>query len=136
MTFSYTPHLTTDVSLVRFHIGDTNSEGFYIDDEAIQYFVTTYSVNAAVVKCIQYIITQLSQPNFRLDWLTVSNEEARAGYENMLKIKAQEMGINLGGAVASASISLPYRADSYQHSTATRVNDQDTDETGVYDGRP
>lgn len=116
MTYTFNAALADDVSLVRFHVGDTNTDGHYLEDETIQYFVTNYGVSKAVVRCIVYIITQLSQPNFRLDWLSVSNEQAREGYEKLLKQKAIELGVSLSGAVASASISLPMRADSYQDS--------------------
>lgn len=116
MTFTFDPSLSDDLSLTRFHIGDTSSDGHYLEDETIEYFVDTYDLATAVIRSIQYIITQLSQPNFRLDWLTVSNEQARDGYEKLLKQKALEFGISLTGVTASSTISLPYRADSYQDS--------------------
>jgi hypothetical protein len=122
MTFTFNNALATNLALVRFHVGDTNEEGHYLEDETINYFLTNYDVATAVIRCIQYIITQLSTPNFRLDWLTVSNEQARDGYEKLLKTKAIELGISLSGAVASSTISLPYRADSYQDS-ADSVHD-------------
>jgi len=125
MTFSYNAALSTDISLVRFHVGDTNEDGAFLADETINYLVTTYSVGEAVVRSIQYIITQLSQPDFRLDWMQVSNKEARAGYEKLLKQKAQEFGIRLTKITPTSTISLPYRADSYQ----------DSDDS-VYDGSP
>ena len=125
MTFTFDPSLSDDLALVRFHIGDTSSDGHYLEDETIEYFVDGYDLATAVIRCIQYIITQLSQPNFRLDWLTVSNEQARDGYEKLLKQKALEFGISLTGVTASSTISLPYRADSYQ----------DADEE-VHDGTP
>jgi hypothetical protein len=122
MTFTFDTSLATNLALVRFHIGDTHEEGFYLADESINYFLTNFDVATAVIRCIQYIITQLSQPNFRLDWLTVSNEQAREGYEKLLKSKAAELGISLSGVTASSTISLPYRADSYQDS-ADSVHD-------------
>jgi hypothetical protein len=125
MAFTYDPALSTNVSLVRFHIGDTNEDGAFLADETINYLVTTYSVGEAVVRSIQYIITQLSQPDFRLDWMQVSNKEARAGYEKLLKEKAQEFGIRLSKLTPTSTISQPYRADSYQDS-----------DDAVYDGAP
>ena len=125
MAFTYDPALSTNVSLVRFHIGDTNEDGAFLADETINYLVTTYSVGEAVVRSIQYIITQLSQPDFKLDWLSVSNKEARAGYEKLLKEKAQEFGIRLSKLTPTSTISQPYRADSYQDS-----------DDAVYDGAP
>jgi hypothetical protein len=137
MTFTFATDLSTDLAKTRFHVGDTNSDGAYLADETINALLTIEgSVGGAVVACIKYIITQLSQPNFRLDWLTVSREEARKGFENLLKVKAQELGVSLSGATASATISLPYRADSYQYTSTTRTATEDTDETAAYDGSP
>lgn len=123
MSYYFNPALSDNVSLVRFHIGDTNEDGHYLDNETIQYFVTADGVGKAVIKCIRYIITQLSQPDFRQDWMSVSNAEARKGYETLLKEKAQELNVSLTGAVMSSTIANPYRGDSYQ-----------TDST--YDGAP
>jgi len=116
MSYTFDASLGTDVSLVRFHIGDNHVEGYFLEDVTIQYFVDAGTVGSAVIACIKYIITQLSVPNFKLDWMSVSNEEARKGYETMLKDKAQEFGVNLSGVRATSTISLPYRADSLQDS--------------------
>jgi hypothetical protein len=122
MSYTFDASLSDDVSLVRFHIGDNNTEGYYLDDETIQHFVTAGSVGSAVVMCIKYIISQLSQPNYRLDWMQISDmAEAREGYEKLLKVKEKEFGIS--SVTVSSSIKLPYRADS----------DQDSSES-VYDG--
>ncbi len=123
MTYTFDPALSTDVSLVRFHIGDNNEQGHFLEDETIQYFVTNSGVGTAVMRCIQYIITQLSQPNFSMGWMSVSNGEARAGYEAMLKAKAQEFNLNQSGAVMASTVSNPYRGDSYMT-------------TGAQDGKP
>lgn len=114
MSYTFNPALTDDVSLVRFHIGDNHEAGHYLDDETIQYFVTASGVNAAVIKCIRYVITQLSQPDFRQDWLSVNRAEARKGYEALIKQKAQELGVSLTNATIVSSITLPYRVDSLQ----------------------
>ena len=124
MTFAFDPSLADDVSLVRFHIGDVDSEGYYLDDETIQYWVTAGSVSTAVIACIRFIITQLASPNFKLDWLSVSNEKAREGFEQLLMDKAEELGVSLGVSV-TATYAHPYRADSYQ----------DPDDS-VHDGSP
>ena len=135
MTFTFATDLSTNLALVRFHIGDTNTNGAYLADETINALLTSEgSVGGAVIACLKYIITQLSSSNFKLDWLTVSNEEARKGFEKILKDKAQEFGVSLG-ASASASVSLPYRADSYQYSSTTRTATTD-DNTSSYDGAP
>ena len=136
MTFTFATDLSTDLALVRFHIGDTNSDGAYLADETINALVTSEgSVGGAVIACIKYIITQLSSPNYHLDWLTVSNHEARQGFEKLLKDKAQEFGINLSGVTATSMIKLPYRRDSYQYTTSSRT-DTTSDNTDSYDGSP
>jgi hypothetical protein len=128
MTFTFNSALTDDVSLVRFHIGDSNEEGHYLENESVQYFVTNYSLGEAVVACISHIITQLSTPNFSQDWLTVSVGEARKGYETLLAAKKIEFGISR--IVATSEIALPYRADSNQDSTVSTYADDanDTDD--------
>lgn len=113
MTYTFVNTLATDISLVRFHIGDNHDAGHYLEDETITYWVNAVGVNQAVIKCIRYIITQLSSPDFKQDWLSVSSAEARKGYESLLKQKAQELNVSLTGVTASSSVSLPYRADSY-----------------------
>jgi secreted Zn-dependent insulinase-like peptidase len=112
MTYKYDPALSDEVSLVRFHIGDTSDKGHYLENETIQYFISADGWKKAVIVCIRYIITQLSSPDFKQDWLDVSNSTARKGYEQMLKDKQIELGI--GRLFASSSVSLPTRADSYQ----------------------
>jgi hypothetical protein len=116
MSFSFDPTLGDDVSLVRFHIGDTDSEGYFLDDETIQYWVNQDTVNSAVINCIRYILSQLSRPDFKLDWMSVSGmQEARKGYEALLMQKMAELGEVTFSA--TATIALPYRADSLQDSS-------------------
>ena len=134
-TFTFDNTLSTDLAKVRFHIGDTSSAGNYIWDETIDALVTSEgSVGGAVVESIKYIISQLSIPDFKQDWLSVSNEKARMGFEKLLKLKAQHFGISLG-ATATATISHTYRADSGQYSSVTRVEPV-SNKTSVYDGSP
>ena len=113
MAFTYSSDLIDNVSLIRFHIGDTDSDGYFLEDETIQYWITADGVNKAVISCIKYILSQLSKPDFHLDWLSVSGmAQARAGYEQLLAQKQVELGIVTYSA--SATISQPYRADSLQ----------------------
>jgi hypothetical protein len=125
MTYTFDNSLSTDLAKVRFHIGDTAEAGAYLQDETINALVTSEgSVGGAVIASIKYIITQLSQPNFSLDWMNVDMAAARAGYENLLKQKAQEFGVSLSNATAVSTISLPHRADSLENAD------------GVYDDTP
>lgn len=112
MTYKFDPTLQDEVSLVRFHIGDTNDKGHYLENETIKHFVDTDGWKKAVIVCIKYIITQLSTPNFVHDWLEVTNEKAREGYEQMLKDKKVELG--LAGFSISSTVSRPTRNDNYQ----------------------
>lgn len=118
MTYTYDPALADNVSLVRFHIGDNSDEGHFLEDETIQYFLTMYGVGIAVVRSIEYIITQLSQPDFSLGWMNVSNAAARAGYEQLLQAKSQQFNLNASGTVAASTVKLPWRPDSYMTSGA------------------
>ena len=114
MTFTFDTSLSTNLALVRFHIGDTSSDGAYLADETINYWINKdATLGEAVIHCIEYIITQLSIPNFRKDWLSIDLEKARAGYETMLKNKRQEFGIY--NATISSSIKHAHRADSYEY---------------------
>lgn len=115
MTYAFDPTLADDVSLVRFHIGDTNPAGCYLQDETIQYWIDqTDSIGKASLQCIQYIITQLSTPGFNLDWLSVNMADARKGYQDLMTQKMIEFGLPAARMVAS--VSLPHRADSYERS--------------------
>ena len=136
MTFSFDTTLSTDLAKVRFHIGDTNENGHYMEDQTITALLTSEgSVGGAVIASLRYIITQLSQPNFSLDWMSVSNQEARKGFQEILKQKAAEFGISASGVTASSTISPTYRGDSYQYTSSTRETTE-SDETGIYDGTP
>ena len=113
MTFSYGEDLTDANDYVRFHTGDTDSDGYFMSDELITSLVAVEgSNNAAVIAGLKYIISQLSRPDFRADWLQVSNHEARKGYEALLDEKRRDFGQN----TRSASAVVTYRRDSYQDS--------------------
>lgn len=109
MAFTWVGDLSTDLDLVRFHIGDTDENGAWLQDETINALLTAEgSVGGAVVACLRYIITQLSQPDFSADWLQVSNANARKGFETMLREKRREFGLNS----ITATTTNVYRADS------------------------
>ena len=118
MTVTFDATLSDDESIVRFHVGDTNIKGAYLQDETITALLTSEgSVGAASIACIRFIITQLSSPDFKKDWLSVSNKEARMGFEQLMKDKANEFGITLARGISmSSSVSNVSRADSYQDS--------------------
>jgi len=113
MTQSFDSSIASDKDWVRFHIADTNTEGMYLDDETINYFINDSSKQQAVITCINHIIAQLSSPDTKLDWLTVSYEKARVGYEKLLARKKKEFGISSGVSMSS-SFASRFRADSNQ----------------------
>ena len=114
MTVSFDPTISTDKDWVRFQIADTNEEAYFIEDETIQYFITLNSKEQAVIDCIKHIIGRLSRPDFKLDWMSISDQDAaREGYEKLLEDKKGELGIT-GGVTFSTEIYSPYRADSNQ----------------------
>lgn len=113
MTFIFNANLSNDVSWVRFQIGDTDSAGYYLEDETIAALITEGGRSQAVIDCIEYIIALLSAPTTRLDWLTVDYSTARAGYEALLKRKKQTLG-KTGGATFTLVTSHPWREDSNQ----------------------
>ena len=121
MTFTYTEDLTVDRDFVRFHTGDTDSASSFLSDGVITSLLTQYSKQDAVLAGLRYIITKLSTPNFKADWLQVDTATARAGYDGILAEKKNEFGI--GGL--TVTVTNTYRADSAQ-----------TEESDYTDGRP
>lgn len=122
MTFSFDATLSNDTDLVRFHIGDTDEDGYFLEDETIAYWVAQGDAESATIACIRYILSQLSRPNFSLDWLTVSGmADAKKGYEELLREKEREFGLR--SIVPTSTISQPYRADSLQDTDDTDYPD-------------
>lgn len=112
MTFTYDPELADNISLVRFHVGDNYDSGHFLDDGEITYFLgSDADVEGAVIAGLRYIITQLSLPDFKASWLTISNGEARKGYQEILKEKAKEFGVSLGGYGVTVAVNNRTRAD-------------------------
>ena len=78
MTFTWLGTLATDLDKVRFHLGDTSSDGYWLPDETITALVASEgSVGGAVIAGLKYILTQLSRPDFRADWLQVATPSAQ-----------------------------------------------------------
>ena len=110
MTFSFGDDLTDDNDYVRFHTTDTITPGFMSDALITSLIAVEGSNNAAVIAGLEYMIGQLSRPDFRADWLQVSNEAARKGLEGVLTKKKLKFGI----AAVVATTTHIYRADSDQ----------------------
>jgi len=110
MTFTYTPSSTpTDLTRVRFHTGQTvEGESFLTDEEIAMLIAEEGSWQKAAIAGIQFIIMRLSQPDFKADWLQVTNSQARAGYVKLLAQKRAQLGV----VAITASAVHVYRADS------------------------
>jgi hypothetical protein len=82
MAFSYDPGLNDAVSRVRFYTTDTDPDGYWLEDETITALVASQGgETAAVTAAFDHIIGKLSRPDFKADWLQVSNAKARQGFE-------------------------------------------------------
>jgi hypothetical protein len=126
MTFTFSESLTTDLSKVRFWVGDTDENGYYLSDATITALLSSEgSVGSATVAGIQYIIAKLSKPDFRADWLQVSNAEAVRAWERRLI----EMRNRFGVAAITVDTVNVYRADSL----ATEEPDYDDGAVSVED---
>lgn len=112
MTFTYTPESPDDITRVRFHIGDTDSEAAIFTDEELSFIISEAgSWQAAVVSCIKSVIARVSkEPDFKADWLQVDSSRALAGWTSLLAEKRQEFGI----PAVSSSGKAVYRSDSLQ----------------------
>lgn len=129
MTATYDTSLGNDVSVVRFHIGDTDTTAPRLSDEEIAYNVTnTNTIGEAVIACINAIIAQLSLPNFTADWLTVDHASARKGYFDLLAIKRRQFGL---GGISARFVPL-YRQDSLQTESPDFQSAQKIDESFQY----
>jgi hypothetical protein len=132
MTATYDTSLGDNVSLVRFHIGDTDTTEPRLSDEEITYMVTnTDSLGLAVAACINALIAQLSVPNFTADWLTVDHASARAGYYQLLAIKRREFGLS----GISAKFKPVYRQDSAQTESPDYASASQADPSFPYSTR-
>jgi hypothetical protein len=109
MTFTWTGDLSTDLDTVRFHLGDTDENAAWLQDETITALLAREgSVNGAVIAGIRYILTQLSRPDFKADWLSVSNH--KAAYEMWRRLLDEKLAeFNVGGIAGEAVHT--YRAD-------------------------
>lgn len=99
MTFSYGyDFANSDSDRVRFEIGDTDSEGYFLEDEEITGLLALPDATwqTATLAGIRGIIGKLSRPTFTADWLKVDNKVALDSFRKLLAEKSREYGIVLG----------------------------------------
>lgn len=125
MTFSY--NLTSPVAdnaRVRFALGDVIVDGAIFSDEEIAFqLAETGTWQKTVIACIESVIARLAAtPDFRADWLQVSQATALAQWQLLLKTKRMEYGISL----ITARTGYTFRPDSWMTEAPT-FDDTDDD---------
>lgn len=111
MTFTYTSDLTDNGDYVRFHTGDVDSDRSMLSDEIITSLLAVEaSKETAVIAGLNHMILVANMPDFKADWLQVSNANYVKALERRLEAKKVELGV--GGI--SVSVTHTYRADSAQ----------------------
>lgn len=111
MAFTYVP-FTTDRDRLRFHLGDTDSSVAKFQDEELDAIILEAGGwQAGVIWCIRNLLAKMQGPDFRADWLQISQlDAARKAYERLLKAKEAEFGLS---NIASGAVHV-YRVDSQQ----------------------
>lgn len=95
MTATFDAALSDDVSKVRFHIGDTDMSAAMLQDATLSALVSTHgTVEKAVIAALLHLISLVSRPNFRADWLQVDNRSAVQSLQDLLRLKREEFGIS------------------------------------------
>lgn len=119
MTFTYDVSTVTDLTRIRYHIGDTDSTNAIYTDEEIAFIqAETATYKEAVIVLIEGIIAKIARdPNFRTDWLQVEVTSRLEMYERLLTEKRRQFGLKR----VTASTVHTYRADSL----ATEAPDYD-----------
>lgn len=124
MTFTYTLSPATDLTRVRFALGDTDSASAKFSDEEINFQISEQTTwQAAVITLLQGLIAKLSIPNFTADWLQVDATTARKDLMWLLKEKRNEYGIS----ALSVETTYAYRPDSRQNQAPDFDDVQDSE---------
>ena len=112
MTFTYTPLNPTDLTRVRYHIGDNDADTEIFSDEEINFVLAEEgSVGKAVISCIHTIMARLANtPDTQADWLKVDWRRSAESWQDLLSRKQQQFGI--GGIQVSSRSRHAYRPDS------------------------
>jgi hypothetical protein len=112
VTFTYAA-FATDRDRVRFHLGDTDASAPKFSDEEIDGVLAECdgSYKRATLACIRNLIARLSQPDFKADWLSVTNGAALASWRRLYSEKADEFGL-AAGRVTTSGVTHVVRADS------------------------
>ncbi len=113
MAFTYTISTTpTDLTLVRYHTGDTDdATAMWQDDEINMVLAVEGSVAAAVISLIKSAITKLArEPDMQADWLKIDWRRSADNWKALLNEKKEEFG--LGWTMTSEALHT-WRPDSH-----------------------
>lgn len=114
MTFTYTPSAATDITRVRYHIGDTVAETAIFSDEEITFAISEAGTwQGAVLDSIRSAMARLaSEPDMQADWLKIDWRRSAEMWTKLLNEKAGQFGI--GKARASSGGQHVYRVEGLQ----------------------
>ncbi len=102
----------TDLTRVRFHVGDTDMTAPIFDDAEINAVITEAGTwKRAVIALLESLIARLAgTPNFQADWLRVDTGSAIKAFEALIVRKRRELGV----ASITGGLTYQYRPDSDQ----------------------
>lgn len=104
MTFTYTPSSPTNLTRVRYHIGDVEETTAIFSDEEINFVLAeeaaeTSVVGAAVVSLINSVIARLNhEPDMQADWLKIDWRRSAENWLRLLSEKKQKFGLSPRGS--------------------------------------
>lgn len=112
MTFTYTPSSPTDLTRVRFHVGDTDSTAALFSDEEINFMISEKGTwQKATIACLENLRAKMAgSPEFTADWLSIRTGSSLAGLDALIASKRRELGVPM----LTGSVSYQYRPDSDQ----------------------
>lgn len=114
MTFTYDLSSVTDITRVRFHMGDVIQETAIFSDEEITFAISEAGTwQKAVIACIRSVMARLSaEPDMQADWLKIDWRRSAENWKLLLSEKAQEFGV--GKARSSTGGQHVHRVDGLQ----------------------
>jgi hypothetical protein len=114
MSFTYSPSSPSNLTRVRYHLGDTQADTAMFQDEEINFVLAEEgTVGKAVVSCIKSILARLAmEPDMQADWLKVDWRRNAEQWKSLLDEKKQEFGVGL--VKTSSGGQHTYRPDSDQ----------------------
>jgi hypothetical protein len=98
MSFNYDVEAPTDITRIRYQVGDTDEATAIYSDEEISFVLDEEesSVGKAVISLIQSVITRLAhEPDMTADWLRVDWRRSSDNWFKLLEEKRRKYGIGL-----------------------------------------